>query len=168
MADLKQWIKSLIKVGRLVSSDDTNDKFRFGRIFYEGQPCKTNLFTPYGFYHNPPDGSLTVSWSQNGQDSNTLSQATGGTTRFKNLPKTGVKMGNPIKNSFIDFDDLGNIDISVPSGNAVTFTIGAATITIDENGITVDSGDVVADGISLKTHVHGGVQSGGSNTGIPV
>ncbi|SDD89943.1 phage baseplate assembly protein V [Sporomusa acidovorans] len=29
------------------------------------------------------------------------------------------------------------------------------------------TGDVIADGISLKTHVHGGVQSGGSTTGKP-
>lgn len=34
------------------------------------------------------------------------------------------------------------------------------------NGITV-TGDVTADGISLKTHTHGGVSSGGSNTGPP-
>lgn len=29
------------------------------------------------------------------------------------------------------------------------------------------SGDVIADGISLVNHIHGGVQSGGSNTGKP-
>lgn len=34
------------------------------------------------------------------------------------------------------------------------------------NGITA-TGDVTADGISLKTHTHGGVASGGSNTGPP-
>lgn len=33
---------------------------------------------------------------------------------------------------------------------------------------TVSGGDVIADGVSLKTHVHSGVQSGGSNTGQPV
>lgn len=164
---MKQWIKSLFKVARLVSSDDTGT-YRFGQITYQGQTSKTNLFTPYGFYHNPPDGSLTVSWSQNGQDSNTLSQALGGATRFSNLPKTGVKIGNPIQGSFVDFDENGNIEINVPSGGSITFTTGGATITIDSGGITVDGGDVVADTISLKTHVHDGVQSGGSNTGQPV
>lgn len=36
------------------------------------------------------------------------------------------------------------------------------------NGNIVTNGDVVASGISLVTHVHSGVQSGGSNTGAPV
>lgn len=210
---MKQLIKSLIKVARLVSSDDTNSKFRFGRVTYQGQTSKANLFTPYGFYHNPPDGSWTVSYSQNGQQSNTLSMAVGGATRYHNLPKTGVKIGNPIIESYVDFDDLGNIevyapvdvnveavgdmtavvggDIEVTAGGTVTvnaadtitvtapniafnltgtstFTIGGTTITIDASGITVTGGDVVADGVSLKTHVHGNVQSGSSNTGEPV
>lgn len=34
--------------------------------------------------------------------------------------------------------------------------------------INVVAGDITADSISLKTHVHSGVQSGGSNTGAPV
>ncbi len=40
---------------------------------------------------------------------------------------------------------------------------------IDVNGgtITVQGGDVIADGISLKNHVHGGVSSGGAKTGKP-
>jgi phage baseplate assembly protein V len=33
--------------------------------------------------------------------------------------------------------------------------------------INVVSGDLTADAISLKTHVHGGVQSGGATTGAP-
>lgn len=33
---------------------------------------------------------------------------------------------------------------------------------------TVSGGDVIADGVSLKTHVHSGIQAGGSNTGQPV
>ncbi|NLR72862.1 phage baseplate assembly protein V [Novosphingobium sp. ERN07] len=36
-----------------------------------------------------------------------------------------------------------------------------------EGDVTV-SGDVTADGISLKSHRHGGVQGGGSQTGSPV
>lgn len=36
------------------------------------------------------------------------------------------------------------------------------------NGAMTATGDVTADGISLKTHKHGEVQSGGSQTGEPV
>jgi hypothetical protein len=67
--------------------------------------------------------------------------------------------------------------VATPDGN-VTMTV-AGTLTVNapttnwtgdinvSGDITVTGGDVVADGISLKTHVHGGVQSGGSNTGTP-
>lgn len=46
------------------------------------------------------------------------------------------------------------IDIIAPSG-----------VTI-QGDVTVQ-GDVIADGISLKQHLHGGVQAGGSDTGVP-
>ena len=35
------------------------------------------------------------------------------------------------------------------------------------NGTLTASTDVVTNGISLKTHKHGGVQAGGSDTGVP-
>ena len=41
------------------------------------------------------------------------------------------------------------------------------TIRLQSGDIIVTGGDVIADGISLKTHVHGGVDSGGSNTDPP-
>jgi hypothetical protein len=34
--------------------------------------------------------------------------------------------------------------------------------------VNVTNGDVIAGGISLMTHVHGGVQPGGGDTGVPV
>lgn len=37
------------------------------------------------------------------------------------------------------------------------------------NGLAITGGDVTHDGVSIgKTHRHGGVQSGGDNTGTPV
>ena len=42
------------------------------------------------------------------------------------------------------------------------------TLRLQNGSVIVTSGDVEADGISLKTHVHGGVDSGSSNTGVPV
>lgn len=43
---------------------------------------------------------------------------------------------------------------------------GSIIITAPNNIIV--NGDVIADGISLKNHVHSGVTSGGDNTGAPV
>jgi hypothetical protein len=76
MHRLKQWLKSLVKVSKVSSIDDSG-RFRFGNIFYQGKTAKSNIFTPYGFYHNPPVGSIAVSWSQLGQSSNNLSMAIG-------------------------------------------------------------------------------------------
>lgn len=43
-----------------------------------------------------------------------------------------------------------------------------ATSNAEFNGTIHTTGDVIADTISLQTHVHSGVQSGASNTGEPV
>lgn len=59
----------------------------------------------------------------------------------------------------------GSSDISVK--NDGTIIVNATTVTVNGN-ITVTGGDVTADGISLKTHVHGGVTPGGGITGVPV
>lgn len=44
---------------------------------------------------------------------------------------------------------------------------GSGGLAVSGGGGATVSGDVVADGISLKSHVHGGVQGGGSDTGGP-
>lgn len=68
------------------------------------------------------------------------------------------------------YDDLGNvvklgrdrIEITAIAELKIT-----APITKIEGDVEITGGDVTADGISLKTHVHGGVQAGASNTGAP-
>lgn len=48
-----------------------------------------------------------------------------------------------------------------------TLSVSAsAGVTIDTPSVTV-SGDVVASGVSLKNHTHGGVERGGNNTNSP-
>ena len=51
-------------------------------------------------------------------------------------------------------------------------TLQAPTVAVQGNltvsGTTVGSGDGTFDGIDVQTHVHSGVQSGGSDTGPPV
>ena len=63
---------------------------------------------------------------------------------------------------------VGASGVVLRSGDlSVTLTLTANGIAINLNGhsLTVTNGDVIADGISLKLHKHGGVQSGGGNTG---
>lgn len=64
----------------------------------------------------------------------------------------------------IEFDrTASHFRMHLGSGSAEIVAPGGIEITGD---VTVH-GDVVADGISLKTHTHGGVASGGSNTAGP-
>lgn len=46
---------------------------------------------------------------------------------------------------------------------------GSTVLRIETSGsVYIDGADLVIDGISFKDHVHGGVESGGGNTGVPV
>lgn len=56
-----------------------------------------------------------------------------------------------------------SIDIS-PSGTVVVF---AEKVIANTELVQVNGGDVVADGVSLKFHTHGGVRSGGDSSGAP-
>jgi len=61
-------------------------------------------------------------------------------------------------------------DAEITASDTITIDCPATSWTGDINltgNIAVSSGDVTADGISLKTHVHGGVTTGGGNTGVP-
>lgn len=57
---------------------------------------------------------------------------------------------------------------NAPSSDAASPMIDLAGGTLKVNGsIELTGGDVVADGVSLKTHSHGGVLAGGDDTGGP-
>ncbi len=56
---------------------------------------------------------------------------------------------------------------NAPSADAATPMIELNGGTLQINGSIELTGDVTAQGISLVTHRHGGVQSGGTTTGEP-
>lgn len=60
-----------------------------------------------------------------------------------------------------------SVYVEVKQDQSIVIT-AASGVTVNAPTVTVPSGDVIASGISLVHHVHGGVQSGGSNTGQPV
>lgn len=88
--------------------------------------------------------------------------------------------------TFVRLEDSGDITITGPK--TVTINAEVATVNASDHvlvdspqvtmtgrlsvvghitgtgGVTVSNGDVTADGISLKSHVHGGVQSGSATT----
>jgi hypothetical protein len=68
---------------------------------------------------------------------------------------------NQAPSTFVELKQSGEIVITAPGG----LTINAD---ISVNGSQTLTGDCVASGISLVNHVHGGVESGGSTTDVPV
>lgn len=92
--------------------------------------------------------------------------------------------------TFIRIEDTGDITITAP--NTVTVNTKNATVNAETKctvnapssefsgdvkvggnleivgNTTSANGDISAGGVSLRNHVHGGVESGGSNTGTPV
>jgi phage baseplate assembly protein gpV len=76
----------------------------------------------------------------------------------------GVLNGTPTQ--YVQFNASG---ISIISPNAVTINAPEINSTGDwtHTGTITASVDVVANGISLHDHVHGGVQAGSGTTGVP-
>ena len=60
-----------------------------------------------------------------------------------------------------------NGNLTVNGNIKCTGTISASNFTGLDGGPMTSSSDIISDGISLQSHTHSGVQSGGSNTGIP-
>lgn len=59
----------------------------------------------------------------------------------------------------------GTFKTTYPGGVVIEVSGGAVNITAPGNLIV--TGDVIANGISLVTHVHGGVTPGGAQTAVP-
>lgn len=73
---------------------------------------------------------------------------------------------NQEPSQYIDFAD-GEITIVSPAKVRIHAPISLFEGDVEVTGKVTANGDVVGAGISLSTHVHGGVESGGSNTSGP-
>ncbi|WP_052166501.1 phage baseplate assembly protein V [Methylobacter tundripaludum] len=65
------------------------------------------------------------------------------------------------------YDDLGHTIILKRTGIVIKGAAHPINI-VNCPEVIVTGGDVIADGISLKTHKHGGVTAGAAQTGVPV
>lgn len=172
---MRQALKRLIKAARSVMTSDA-DNYRRVRVVYLGSPERDALdLTPYGFGHHAPQGSLAVVLDLSAQDSNPVAIVADPRNRlYRNSVEGEAWLENPGTAALVLLKAGGDIEVTAPQGNvnitaqtSTTVTIGTMTAVFDKDGLTVTDGDVVADGISLKTHTHSGVTAGGDNTGEP-
>jgi phage baseplate assembly protein gpV len=85
-------------------------------------------------------------------------------------PQSQVKKISGISTSAAQLrTDDGAAFVEVAAGGAITITSSQITLNgpVQVNGTITSTGDQTASGISQINHTHGGVQSGGSNTGKP-
>ena len=114
-------------------------------------------FEPFGFTSNPHVGAeVLTAFIEGDRSHGIVLVATDRRYRLQNLLAGEVAIYDD-HGAFIKLSQTG----IVINGGAYPIAISGATT------VTVTGGDVLADGISLKNHKHGGVQAGASQTGLP-
>lgn len=103
-----------------------------------------------------------------------------GQSRVRIMPDTSIMAETPGGALELTTDGAvlrwGSMRLEMGVAGAATLMSAAGVLTLNADGsatytggpITVTGGDVIADGISLKTHRHSGVQTGAGNTGTPI
>lgn len=121
----------------------------------------------YGFTSVPHPGAEVVVACIGGLRSHSIAIAVADRRyRLRNLEAGEVALHDDLGNVIrlgrdrIEIIAAARIDITAPDG---VFVTGDLEVT----GTVTASVDVLADGISLLTHTHGGVQAGAAQTGVP-
>lgn len=115
-------------------------------------------FEPYGFTSNPQAGAEVLAAFIEGDRSHGI-VICAADRRYR---LAALKSGEVAL-----YDDLGHVIKLARTGIEITGAGHEIKITNCPK-VSVTGGDVVADGISLKNHKHGGVQAGSAQTGVPV
>lgn len=126
------------------------------------------LFQQFGFTSAPPDGSQLIVVPLGGRTSASVVVATEhGSYRLQ----LGAKGEAALYNQWGDFVHMRqDRRVHIKAATEVILEAPLVSFTGDvhvDGSLTADV-EVTADGKHLSTHVHGGVQSGGSSTGVPL
>ena len=176
-------------------ANDSGD-YQVQQIKYYGIPQNIQMVYPYGMNASAPVGSDVISWNIGGARENKAGIAQGSKIREKNLEETEVAFGNPVAGSKVVFKKNGDIEVYCPNNLNMTVN-GETTLTCPETTIDgilnvtgalfiggtvysydgssqlnietpiVSTEEITANSIALSTHVHGGVDAGPDDTGVP-
>lgn len=190
ITELQQRLANMIRVGKVAEIDYDSARIRvsFGQDAVNKSgwiPWMTARAGATREWNPPAVGEQVVLLNPSGQD-NTGFALPGGIYR-----NAAAANGTQAGHVEIDLPDagqwiirVGDVTITAANGTAkvqvggATFELTSSKMTwnrdveivgnIEVTGGITTTDDVVADGISLITHVHGGVDPGGSNTSTPV
>jgi phage baseplate assembly protein V len=151
----------------VVSLADPSTKMQSLSVSLLNDEDKTAVehFEPYGFTSRPHPGAEVVMVFLDGDRSNGMVVcAADRRYRIANLADGEVAIhddqGAAVK--------LTRTGIVIDGGSRDIHINGAPNVIVTNGTVKVTGGDVIADGISLKTHKHGGVTTGTAQTGTPV
>ncbi len=169
-----------------VDSDDS--AYPIGQATSNRKSNKFTRLSTYGVCANPPRDSHVLLFNSQGQESNKFGILNDFINRKKNLLEGDVVLVNTITKSYVylksdisieiksdglvkiisdsfEIESTGLVKIvsdSVKIESTGAVEVEASAVNITNSNVTVTGGDVIADGISLKTHFHQG------NLGFPV
>jgi len=159
-------IKGIVKVARMVSSDDSGD-FQQGRFFYMGREVTGNVLKQYGLLSKAPDNSFAVLFSQNGQGSNVLAMVDDPKRRpFRNLAEGEVVLSNYLAEQYLHLKENGDAELSA---TRVIILVGGTTVTIEDGTMTIDSVDTTLTGnlqVDGDITTNGGVTADAAGAGV--
>jgi len=161
---------SNIKLAKTTKIQDDSKLYPIVEITYLSKIANVANCESYGTHSSPPINTPCILLVINNDEANRFIIPLSAYTRKRNLKEGEFECGNFKIGSTIKFDENGNIfidavnDINITANGGDINVIGNIHVT---GGIDA-TGDIVAGTISLKTHIHGGVEPGGGVSGQPV
>ena len=174
MVDLYHTIRGQVLRAVVKLLDDSGPEQHVSVVAHAGQQrTSVPVHYPYGFSsHVPLDGAVTHVFQNGGDPSDlfALPPSNPGAARMG-----GLNQGETV------LYDVANQRVHLRAGQIVEIdaaqemvvkVAGVPVLTVTADGVQVNgkimaTGDVVGAGISLKSHVHGGVQAGSASSGHP-
>lgn len=155
---------SPIKSSRTKKIAKDSKEYPIVQISYLERTSDAIMAENYGVHTSPPIGTPCLMITVNNDEANKFVIPLSALTRPKGLQEGEAVFGNFKIGTTIKFDCDGNI-IVTSNNNITVVAPGEINVTCP---LVKFSGDIEVSGKSFLNHVHGGVVSGGSNTGVPV
>lgn len=150
-AELERRVANMVQIGRVIEIDTATMRARIqiGDLKTAMIPVAQAKSGAIKVHWMPSVGEQVVVFAPSGEMGAAVVQGA--------IPQSGSAVAEDEMHPTID---LGDAELVITGNLKITGDIEViGTVTVTE--------DVVADGVSLVTHTHGGVVSGGSSTGGP-
>lgn len=176
-------IKDTIRRAVVTRAGDDSGAYHICQITYNKKTVPAEVINPYGLYTNPPNGLQTMMFTVCGDSENRAIIAYSQGDRFKDLKEGEVLLGHTGTQSFIKFDNDGNVEIDskakvkVTAASEVEITVTGDVkvnaINVKLNAATVDLGvagkAIAREGDPVQVSLLNGtgtITSGGINTSL--